>query len=156
MAVLDISIRGNRVTISGVVDETADLSSLDKLTGRVELDLAGVTRINSAGVRLWMDALRPLGARADLVFHACSPTIIDQLNMMNGFLGHGRVESFYAQMLCPICEHEQRSLFRTSDVRANDDNLPQIACEKCGGHTEIDELSDQYLLFLREPTFVRA
>jgi eukaryotic-like serine/threonine-protein kinase len=146
---------GTRVSIVGIVDEDADLSSLRTLMGKCEVNLAGVRRINSFGARSWMDALRAAAKRAQLVFVECSPPIIDQLNMIRGFLAHGSVRSFYAPMLCERCNHETLHLFDVEACRDNYESLPPVPCSSCGAKMELDDLEDQYLLFIREPTSVR-
>jgi hypothetical protein len=141
------------VHIKGLVDELAELDQLSKLSGPVEVNLGGIRRFNSAGVRVWVDAMRSLADSTRLTFVECAPPVIDQLNMISGFLGSGQVESFYGQMLCPICETEDKVLFQTRAVR-QEDRLPETRCPGCGGIMELDDDADQYLLFVREPTAV--
>lgn len=139
------------VTIAGVVDENADMRALATLTGRVELDLSGVRRFNSVGVRTWVDALRALSARAQVLYVACSSSVVNQVNMISGFLGGGRIVSFYGAMRCESCDSEVDHLFDRVEC---EDGLPPVSCAKCGRELELDEPEDQYLLFLREPTRV--
>ena len=153
MAPLTIGVRtaGDRtvVSIRGVVDENVDLSALAPLTGRVEVDLSGVRRFNSTGVRNWVDAIRPLGDRAQVTFVACSSAVVFQLNMISGFLGRGRLESFFGPMRCDPCDAEVDHLFLRTEC---EDGLPPVRCATCGRDLELDDDEDQYLLFLREPT----
>ena len=142
------------VTITGVVDEHIDLAPLAPVSGRVRIDLQGVRRINSVGVRAWVDAMKGLASRAQVTFTRCSPPIVDQLNMIHGFLAGARVESFYGAMICPTCETEHLALF---DVRAvqQQGHLTEVRCPKCSTPMELDDIEDEYLLFIREPTTVR-
>jgi len=142
------------VTIIGVIDEHTDLTPLAALTGRVRFDLHGVRRINSMGCRAWVDALKDLSTRAQLTFARCSPPIVDQLNMIHGFLAGGRVESFYGSMVCPTCDHDVQHLFEFDAVRDHG-SLTEVRCPKCSTPMELDDLEDQYLLFIREPTVAR-
>ncbi len=144
---------GAHITVSGIVDEIADLSSLKDLEGRLEFDLAEVKRLNSTGVRKWVDVLRDLATRSSMVFVNCSPAIIDQLNMIHGFLASGRVKSFYGEMICDHCDAEGTHLFDADECRALD-RLPAVKCDECGRQMELDASEDQFLLFLREPTRV--
>jgi hypothetical protein len=139
------------VFLSGVVDENADMGALAGLTGRVDVNLKGVRRLNSIGVRHWIDALRALCLRAQVVYVECSVAVIGQLNMISGFLGQGRVASFYAAMRCERCDVDVDQLFERAEC---DDALPPVACARCGATLELDDDEDQYLLFLREPTRV--
>lgn len=154
---LQINVRRDRdvwrVTVAGLVDEDADLSAFDSLTGKVEIDLKGVRRLNSVGTREWVNAMQRLGRSATVVLVECSPAIISQLNMISGFLAHGTVRSFYAPMGCLRCAREVNHLFTTRDCREHD-GLPPVACPTCGATMELDEIENSYLLFLREPTLV--
>jgi hypothetical protein len=139
------------VTIGGVVDENADLSPLLQLGARpLRLHLRGVRRINSYGVRAWMDAIRRIPITARLSFVHCPPPVVDQCNMVQGFLGHGALDSFYAPMTCAECDEQLDQLFETEACRANGGKLPPTPCPRCGRPMEVDDLEEQYLLFVRE------
>ena len=142
------------VALSGVVDESADFEAMVKLEGKVRISLKAVRRFNSVGIRMWMDVIRDLAERAEIVFIECPPPVIDQLNMIQGFLGHCRVESFLGVMHCENCAIDDTVLFRTRDIRENDMYIPELRCKQCQRKMELDEVEDQYLLFMREPTMV--
>lgn len=139
------------VTVAGVIDETSELDPLTKLGGRpIIVDMRGVRRINSYGVRVWLDAVRQVPAAAPLTFVHCPSPVIDQCNMVTGFLGHGELESFYAPMTCRECDETVDRLFEVRAVRANLGRLPVTPCPRCSRPMEIDDLEDQYLLYIRE------
>ena len=96
--------RGVRLTLSGVIDEGSDFASLDDLSGSVEINMSAIRRINSFGARAWMDAIRDAAKKASLSFVECPPPVIDQLNMIQGFLGHSQVRNFLSPMICDNCE----------------------------------------------------
>lgn len=142
---------GDLVTIAGVIDENADLSPLTALGTRpIRVHLRGVRRINSFGVRSWMDAIRKVPVTARLAFIHCPPPVVDQCNMVSGFLGHGAILSFYAPMTCAECDEQIDQLFETAACRANGGKLPQTPCPRCGRPMEVDDLEEQYLLFVRD------
>lgn len=143
------------VALSGVIDESADFAPLTAVEGKVRVSLEGVRRFNSVGIREWIDVVRELAGRTQLVFVECPPPVIDQLNMIQGFLGHARVESFYGMMECEPCATSELVLFRSRDIKDNDGMIPETRCKQCNRLTELDELEDQYLLFLHEPTKVQ-
>jgi hypothetical protein len=139
------------VTITGVIDENADLSPLTQLGKRpVRVHLRGVRRINSFGVRSWIDAIRQIPRNTALRFVHAPPPVVDQCNMVSGFVGHGQLESFYAPMTCTECDEQVDQLFETAACRANNGRLPATPCPRCGRTMEVDDLEDQYLLFVRE------
>jgi hypothetical protein len=152
---LGVTRKGSQifVTISGIVDETANFDALVRLTGRIRIDLSGVVRFNSLGSRNWIDAVRALAAQATITFAACSPAVVHLLNTTYGFLAHSKVESFIGAMLCASCEREFEHVFDTRECVALD-GLPEVRCPLCGGPSTLDDDPEQYLLFLREPTGV--
>jgi len=154
---LDIEARADLdvVSLHGVIDESSDLAPLAALGLRasprpIQIDMRGVRRINSFGVRVWLDTIRQIPVTAPLSFVRCPPPVVDQCNMVAGFLGHGRLESFYAPMLCVECDEQLDQLFETEACRANGGKLPATPCPRCGRSMEVDDLEDQYLLFVRE------
>ena len=139
------------VILAGVIDENADLSVLATLGRRpVRFHMRGVRRINSYGVRSWVDAIRSIPGDAKLTFIHVPPPVIDQCNMVSGFLGRGMLESFYAPMRCAECDETIDRLFQAEACRAIGGRLPQTPCPKCGRPMEVDDLEEQYLLFLRD------
>ncbi|MBI4508505.1 MAG: hypothetical protein HY698_02635 [Deltaproteobacteria bacterium] len=141
---------GKTLRLHGVVDEHADLSFFGQLKGRVQISLKSVRRINSYGVRAWIDAIRKVPSGVEFEFIECPPPVVDQMNMVTGFLGRGKVASFFAPLACGSCDIEQDHLFSVVDCRAKGNKLPSVKCPKCGGEMEVDDLEEQYLLFVRE------
>lgn len=138
------------IKLEGVVDEHADLAFFTDLHGPVKLSLKGVRRINSFGVRAWIDAIRRVPADCTFEFVDCPPPVVDQMNMVAGFLGRGKVSSFFAPMTCERCDLEQDHLFLVADCRRQGGKLPAVGCPSCGKPMEVDDLEEQYLLFVRE------
>lgn len=141
----------DHVTLSGVIDENADLALITTLGGRpARFNMRAVRRINSYGVRSWIDAIRKISRDTPVTFVQCPPPVIDQCNMVSGFLGHGSVESFYAPMTCPECDEQIDQLFETEACRVNGGKLPLTPCPRCSRPMEVDDLEEQYLLFVRD------
>jgi hypothetical protein len=138
-----------RVAIVGTIDEDADLTPLARLSGRVELDLAGVRRLNSIGIREWMGAMRELGGRAAITLIRCSRAVVEQLNLIHGFIADSTVASFYAPMRCEPCDQDLDHLFDRAEVERLG-GLPPVPCPSCPRPMELDELEQSYLLFVRE------
>jgi len=136
-----------QVTLSGVVDETADFAPLAELTGAVEIHCGDVRRLNSMGVRLWSDAMRALTQHADVAFVACSRAVVHQISMIGGFLGKGRVASFHAPMRCEVCDYEADH-FIDADAYVASGRMPPLACPNGHGPMVLDEIEDIYLQFL--------
>ena len=141
---------GRTLRLAGVIDEHADLNFFNNLHGNVRLSLRGVRRINSFGVRSWIDGIRKVPSDCQLELVECPPPVVDQMNMVAGFLGKGRVTSFYAAMLCEGCTHEMDHLFTVDECRKAGGKFPAVACPSCGKRMEVDDIEEQYLLFVRE------
>jgi hypothetical protein len=91
----------------GDFDETADLRDLASvLRGRIAIDLGGVRRYSSAGVREWIHFVRSLPQGTDLSLVGCSKASVTQLNLIDNFRGPARVESFWAPYACIACGSE--------------------------------------------------
>jgi hypothetical protein len=140
-----------RVELRGEIDENADFSELQRaLQGNVELRLEGVTRINSCGVREWVNFVRGLERVQALHFARCSPPVVLQLNTIYNFRGPARVSSFMAPYICEACHVDEYKLLDVDQHfpdRAHP-NVPAFLCKRCGGVMVFDELPERYLSFL--------
>ena len=141
---------GKTLKLSGLIDEHADLRFFTSLHGHVRLSMRGIRRINSYGVRSWIDGIRKIPADCNLELIECPPPVVDQMNMVAGFLGRGKVTSFYAAMVCESCTHEMDHLFTVESCRVLGGKLPPVACPNCGHTMGVDDIEEQYLLFVRE------
>ena len=143
------------VALRGEINENADFSELKViLRGDVELDLEGISRINSCGVREWVNFVRDLRVHS-LKFARCSPTVVLQLNTIYNFRGRARVESFLAPYVCEACHTDEYRLLRVEDHFPERSerpvlSVPAFRCGKCGGVMMFDELPERYLSFLSE------
>jgi anti-anti-sigma regulatory factor len=144
------------VTFSGEVDENADFSELkQRLAARSPLvfELGDIRRINSCGVREWVNFVRELGqlGSSDLSFVACSPAIVTQLNMIYNFRGPAKVRSFLAPYVCSGCDHETEILLEVSThFPGRLRQPPAFACERCAAPLEFDDLPERYFSFLND------
>lgn len=136
--------------LSGVVDELADLGAFACVNvPELRLELERVRRINSFGVRSWIEAMRQVPRGVRVVFANCSPPVVEQCNMVSGFVGQAEIESFYVPMICAACEAQVELWVTTETCRALGNTLPATPCPCCERTMVIDDLEEQYLLFLR-------
>jgi len=145
---------GTLAHLSGEINENADLLELRRqLRGDVELDLENITRVNSCGVREWVNFVRALDGHVDaLQFARCSPVVVLQLNTIFNFRGSARVVSFLAPYVCEVCHVDEYRLLVVAEHfpdRANP-HVPAFRCGRCGGVMVFDELPERYLSFLIE------
>ncbi len=139
------------VKLGGVIDEDNELNDLvDKIpVGTAVIDLGEVERINSCGVRDWVNWLSKLevnGTRSVLV--ECSPAIVAQINLVNNFTGSGVVKSFYVPYFCPECDEEKVLLVEASDMGPPPHEPPTCRCDECDLVMDFDDMPDSYFAFL--------
>jgi anti-anti-sigma regulatory factor len=89
-----------KVKLQGHIDEDAQFNSLALGSAKkVVLDLDSVTAINSCGIREWIKWIRTAQPSSQIVYQNCPKVIVDQINMVAGFLpDNGKVESFYVPL----------------------------------------------------------
>jgi anti-anti-sigma regulatory factor len=139
------------VKLGGVIDEDNELNDLvDKIpAGTAVIDLGEIERINSCGVRDWVNWLTKLesnGTRSVLV--ECSPAIVAQINLVNNFTGNGVVKSFYVPYFCPECDEEKVLLVEASDMGPPPHEPPTCRCDECDLVMDFDDMPDSYFAFL--------
>src|SRR5689334_10118256 len=139
------------VKLGGVIDEDNELGELvEKIpTGTAVIDLGEIERINSCGVRDWVNWLSKLeynGTRSVLV--ECSPAIVAQINLVNNFTGNGVVKSFYVPYFCPECDEEKVLLVEATDMGPPPHEPPTCRCDECDLVMDFDDMPDSYFAFL--------
>jgi anti-anti-sigma regulatory factor len=134
---------GTLVALSGHLDESCNLAQLATLAGPIVIDLGELHRINSVGVRYWMDFVRAREkAGVALTFERCSPMMVGQITMIRGFMGaRSRVKSFYIPYLCSACKLEYMHVLEVASGGAVQATLP---CPKCKARMDIDDLAETY------------
>lgn len=139
------------VKLAGVIDEDNELTELtDKIHGStVVIDLGEVDRINSCGVRDWVNWLGRVEAKdIDVVLVECSPAIVAQINLVNNFTGNGVVKSFYVPYFCPECDEEKVLLCETAEMGPPPHEPPICRCDECDLVMDFDDMPDSYFAFL--------
>ncbi len=136
-------------TLSGDITEESNFSAITDLKpSKVTLNLSEITRINSTGVREWINfvsALQKAGTR--IVLEQCSVAIVQQLNMISNFRGGGQVTSVYSPYFCESCEAEHTRLLTLAPGKKPDLNEP-FNCPTCQSLMEFDDLPETYLSFM--------
>ncbi len=141
------------VSFFGEIDENADFRDLLRhLEGRVVFDLSDVRRMNSMGVREWINFVGRLPNVDSLTFSRCSIAIVTQLNMIHNFRGNATIRSFYAPYTCDGCNNEEEKLiYVIIDFPKGDaDHVPPHSCSACRAEMMLDDLPERYLSFLTE------
>jgi len=107
------------VKLSGVIDEDNSLGTLVEQipAGTAIINVGEVERINSCGVRDWVNWLGKVEKNnGSVILVECSPAIVAQINLVHNFTGGGAVKSFFAPYFCPACDLE-KVLLIDADLR---------------------------------------
>ncbi|HEY0192417.1 MAG TPA: serine/threonine-protein kinase, partial [Kofleriaceae bacterium] len=117
------------------------------------LDVSGMTRMTSFGVRQWLKAMDALPkAVADRYLLGCPTFFVDQLNMVLNFGGGSKVLTVVAPYTCPGCGVESGELIDVLADKATlaKGGLPEKECARCGGKLEFDETPESYFAFVNK------
>ena len=137
------------VYVRGEINELADFERLrTRLPRTFDFDLSGIGRLNSAGIRLWIEFLRSVPSEASYQMVRCSVPYVVQAAMMHEMRGRGPIASFFAPYRCEDCDRESERLFQSAAIAGPPPRaMPQFGCN-CGGTLVFDDLEDRYLSFL--------
>lgn len=138
---------------SGMIDESFEGKKIAKSIQceTLVLDLGGVKKISSFGIREWVDFMQTAVKQAkSTVLIECAPKVVDQLNMVANFAGGGRVFSFYAPFRCDYCDSEQRVLLEVNkDWEAiKSMKLADRPCPSCKESMYFDEDGSTYFSYI--------
>src|SRR5690242_13194685 len=85
--------------LSGTLNEGFDPRTLEPLPDDVIVDVGGIARITSSGVRVWCDFVRAAGQRRFYLL-SCPQVFIDQLNLVLNFSGASEVVTARVRCVC--------------------------------------------------------
>lgn len=136
------------IELTGSVDEDLDMSEVASLNQQEYIfDFKQVNMINSCGIREWINFITNLGDKVKIKYKNCPQIVIEQMNMVYGFIKDGvEIESFYAPYFCESCDEESKLYLETKMVL--DNKAPIMKCPKCGENMEFDDIEEQYFAFL--------
>jgi hypothetical protein len=138
------------LTLAGPIDETVDFDrEIGPLSGAVTINLRGISRLNSTGIKGWLKFFQSQSKSAQIVFQECSVAIIEQMNLISNFSIGAKVESIFAPFLCDKCQEELVALFNVTDLVAANFKMPQITCTKCQGNASFDDIEQEYFAFIK-------
>jgi len=141
------------LNVVGLVDERfKGFGAIDQAK-TVVINVAGITRMTSFGVRQWLSAIDSLPKSvSEVILLGCPTFFVDQLNMVLNFGGSGKVLTFVAPYACPSCGVESGELIDVLAERSNLANggIPEKECTRCGAKLELDETPESYFSFARK------
>jgi anti-anti-sigma regulatory factor len=136
--------------LTGSIDETTDF---DQLLGtppaEAHLYCKEVSRINSTGVKGWIKYFQAQTAKGTKIkFYECSPSIVQQINLIINFTAGGSVESLSVPFSCVNCSAELIGVFTIEVVKKLNLEVPDQVCTKCQGKALFDDIVTEYFGFI--------
>lgn len=142
--------KGTRVIFEGEITEHANFAEVGALQDRAIFDLGGITRINSTGVREWIQFVNHMPGNLEVTYERCASAIILQTNMISNFLRGGKIVSFAAPYYCEKCSQASEVLLDVNkDLPDRKPTAPPRRCGQCGGSLVFDDVEENYLAFLK-------
>ena len=147
---LNMEVTDGVLFLNGVIDHNSHfdklLETVDKTS--LEVNMKEVIRINSTGVRNWVEFLK--NYNGEVSYHECSVPVVEQFNMIPQFFGkRSRILSFFAPFFCEESDEEVEVLLTCGtnvDLRTKSIN-GEISCDECDGELSRDFDPDEYLRF---------
>lgn len=147
---VDVMAEGEqaKLVFKGVIDEDFSGEKLGSLKFKKYLiDFDKVSLINSCGIREWIIYLETIGKSVSLVYVNCPAVIINQMNIVAGFLtSNASVETFYAPYYDEENDEEVVKLLKVSDVQ---DGKAPVMKNSDGDELEFDGIEKQYFNFIK-------
>lgn len=139
-----------KAVLTGDIVEDCGLARLaDELPEDAALDLAGVRHINSFGVREWLGFIGERRRRGGkLVLERCSTAVVNQMNLVAGFVEGAEVRSVMLPFYCETCNREENRLLDVTGPKPPE-VPPAVRCSVCGDEAEFDDVPESFLTFLR-------
>lgn len=139
------------VQMAGTIDEDVDFSQFN-LAGNsaIDVELSGLKSINSCGIREWIKWMGTAGG-AQISFSNCPKVIVDQINMVDGFLpASAKVNSFYVPYYNDDSGSEKNVLFRYGTEFSESGVTPPASVkDEDGNEMEMDVIESKYFKFIK-------
>jgi hypothetical protein len=147
---LQVTQGNGAVILKGAIDGNENFDALlGGLSSGTALDCAGVTQINSTGIKAW---IRFFGdaAKAPLKLRLInlSVPLVEQLSMFRNFAGVAKVESIAVPFRCAPCNHCFNEVHQVASLPRVDAGKMVASCPLCGGVSQFDDLPNEYFEFL--------
>lgn len=140
------------VVMAGSIDEDTDFSQFPlENAPQIEIDLASLKSINSCGIREWIKWMGT-APTASITFNQCPKVIVDQINMVDGFLpANGKVQSFFVPYYNDDSGSEKNVLFRYgTEFTDHEVKAPAEVKDEDGGVMEMDVIESKYFKFIKK------
>ncbi|MGK5091721.1 hypothetical protein WDW89_06845 [Deltaproteobacteria bacterium TL4] len=147
---MDLKIRqeDSKFYLEGVINEFAKFQPLFDFQGpQIILNLKEISRINSTGVREWINAIEKISDDIEILFEECPPVVVYQMTMIPNFTARAKVTSVYAPYFCSGCGEQKDVMIEMGSFNL-EDGVPEVKCKECGEDMEFDDDEESYFYFL--------
>ncbi|MBN21870.1 MAG: hypothetical protein CL678_11370 [Bdellovibrionaceae bacterium] len=140
------------VILTGAIEETVDFNEMIGDPGpSLWVNVKGISRINSVGVKAWIQYFQKLKeSGVEVRIQECSTAMVEQMNLIKNFMAGAEVESIYVPFGCTQCGAELVGNFTLKKIKELEFEIPDLKCTKCGGSAEFDDVPEEYFSFLME------
>jgi len=124
----DLGDLGLELVLVGYMDEQTILPEISKFanTNKLAINFGRVNSLLSMGVKafvLFSDQLESL-PHLKIEFKNCSKQVVDQINLVNGFLPkNATVTSIFVPLSCQTCNRTFRVLKKTDNIKTEISNV---------------------------------
>lgn len=139
-----------KMKLVGIIDEDVDFKEFSvSQVPDLAIDLQDLKSINSCGIREWIKWLSE-NASGKIELHNCPKVIVDQINMVEGFLPkNGKVLSFYVPYFNEENGSEKNVLFKLgTEFTDSGVNPPASVKDDDGQPMEMDVIEAKYFKFI--------
>ncbi len=156
----DLGEHGIELVLIGYMDEQTVLPDVSRFQNckRLIINFGRVNAILSMGIKEWVtfsDRLEQF-PHLNIEFKNCSKQIIDQINLVEGFLpNNGTVSTLFVPIYCGKCNRTFKVLRKTDSIQTEIHNvIPSMEVNDCAEFPgckeefELDCNPDFYLKFL--------
>jgi hypothetical protein len=142
---------GTLIRMRGTIDADLPTSELTRNIGpSFVVDLGGVERVTSFGVREWTRMLDRIQS-GWVGFINCRPIVVAQFNMVANFGKQGQIVSLFLPYVCDACGEECEELvdLRDNFALVESSEPPTMKCPRCGQDAAFDDFPDTYFSYTR-------
>jgi len=122
------------------MDENSDLEHFEVAQEtHVEIDLKGMTSVNSSGLRKWLTWAHAIEGVRLVTIENCPANFLHMAAVLKGMLPkHFDVRSVTLPYFCETCENTTHQKLEIKKRKAPSTVAPSLPCQKCKSNAELD------------------
>jgi len=139
------------IILSGTINEDTNLlESCPVDRKQVIFDCGKVQRINSVGVKNWIQFMKHLSQEGiSVTLRECSVSLVEQINMIKDFIpSSAKIESVQLPYYSSDLDQDFTKTFTLDALKASFPN-PPAAMDENGKEAEFDDIPEEYLAFIK-------